>query len=165
MTLPTYVAGLPAELAVFVLAMTPLVEMQAAIPAGILVYGMPAWEAYLIALLGNIVPTFLVYGLGQWWIEWTERRKGWLHRITDVVLRRAHDKLHAKVSKAGLVALTVFVALPFPGAGVWTGSVGAFLIGIPFRTALPYIIAGNVINGLLVTLATTGTVAFFRFFL
>lgn len=162
---PTFVTGLPAELAVFILAMTPLVEMQGAIPVGIVGYGLPVWETYLVALLGNAMPPLLVYGIGGWWIAWVERRKGWLHHITDVVLRRAHGKLNGDVSRLGLVGLMVFVALPFPGAGAWTGSLGAFILGIPFKKALPFIIAGNVINGIIMTLATTGAVAFFKVFL
>ena len=62
-------------------------------------------------------------------MAWVERRRGWLHRITDIVLRRAHGKLNGDVSRLGLVGLMIFVALPFPGAGAWTGSLGAFILG------------------------------------
>jgi uncharacterized membrane protein len=161
---PFLPAWLPPELGSAVLGMTPLLELQAAIPFGIAA-GLRPWQAFLSGEVGNIVPFILVYAAGGWWIAWTERRRGWLHRLTEWFVQRARRKLHGEYNRVGLLALTVFVALPFPGAGVWTGSVGAFLIGIPFRIAWPYVLAGNVINGTIVTLATTGAVAAFKMFL
>lgn len=157
-------AWLPPELGTAVLGMMPLLELQGAIPFGVAA-GLRPWQAFLAGEVGNAVPFLLVYAVGGWWIAWTERRKGVLHRLTEWFVRRAKNKLHGDYNKLGLLALTIFVALPFPGAGTWTGSVGAFLIGIPLRTALPYVLAGNVINGLIVTLATTGAVAAFKAFL
>lgn len=155
LTLPSW---LPPELGVAILGMTPLVELQGAIPFGIAT-GLRPWQAFFFGELGNAVPFLLVYALGGWWIAWTERRKGVLHRFTEWFLQRARRKLHGEYARAGLVALTVFVALPLPGAGTWTGSVGAFLIGIPFRVAWPFVLAGNLLNGLLVTLAANGASA------
>jgi uncharacterized membrane protein len=157
-------AWLPPELGVMLLAMTPLVELQGAIPFGVAA-GLPIISVFLLGQLGNVVPSLLIYSLGNWWLRLVEREKGFFHRITHWVIDRTRRKMHGEFDAAKLVALMIFVALPFPGAGTWTGSLGAFLLGIPFRTAFPYIIAGNVINGVLVSLAVSGVVALAKVFL
>lgn len=163
--LGTFVSVIPAELAVVVLAMTPVGELRAAIPVGILGYHLPVWEVFLLAQLGNAVPVVLIYGLCDWWVRMMERRKGFFHRITDAVLRHTEEKMHGGMVKWGYLALVVFVAIPLPGAGAWTGTLGAYLLHIPLKKAFPYIILGNLIAGTIVTLAVTGGVAAFKVFL
>lgn len=155
---------LPPELGTFILGMVPLVELQGAIPFGYAA-GLSLTLAFLFGELGNAVPILAIYALGARWIAWTEKRQGFLHSLTHWVVERSKHKTHGKFERAHLVALAIFVALPFPGAGTWTGSVGAFLLGIPFREALPYVIAGNIANGLAVSLAVSGSVALAKFFL
>lgn len=159
------VTGLPAEAAVVLLAMTPVGELRAAIPVGILGYHLPVWETFLLAQIGNAVPIFLIYAACDWWVRLMERRRGILHRITHAVLRRTHEKLHDGVSRWGLIALATFVAIPLPGTGAWTGTLGAYLLHVPLKKALPYILLGNLVAGAIMTLATTGGVAFFKVFL
>jgi len=161
LTLPSW---LPAELGTVVLGMTPLIELQGAIPFGYAA-GLPLSLAFLFGELGNIVPILAIYALGARWIAWTEKNQGFLHKITHWVVERSRHKAHGKFERAHLLALTVFVALPFPGAGTITGSLAAFLFGIPFREAFPYVLAGNILNGVAVSLAVSGSVALAKFFL
>ena len=159
------ITGVPAELAVIMLGMTPVGELRAAIPVGIIGYKLPIWETYLLAQLGNALPAVVVYAVAAWWVGLVERRRGFLHRLTHHVLRRTHEKLNGDVGRWGLIALAIFVAVPLPGTGAWTGALGAYLLHIPFRKAFPYIILGNFISGAIMILAVTGSVAFFRVFL
>ncbi len=159
------ITGLPAEAAVVLLAMTPIGELRAAIPVGILGYHLPVWETYVLAQIGNAVPIFLIYAACDWWVRLMERHRGVLHRITHAVLRHTHEKLHGGVNRWGLIALAVFVAIPLPGAGAWTGTLGAYLLHVPLKKALPYILLGNLVAGAIMTLATTGGIAFFKVFL
>jgi uncharacterized membrane protein len=161
----TFITGIPAEIAVIVLAMTPVGELRAAIPVGILGYHLPVWEVFLLAQLGNAVPVVLIYALCDWWVRMIERRKGLLHRVTHAVLQHTQEKMHGGMSKWGYAALVIFVAIPLPGAGAWTGTLGAYLLHIPLKKAFPYIILGNLIAGTIVTLAVTGVVAAFKVFL
>ncbi|HTM68246.1 MAG TPA: small multi-drug export protein [Candidatus Binatia bacterium] len=161
----TVLAGVPPELVVIALSAMPVGELRAGIPVGILGYHLPVWEVFLLAQLGNAIPVALIYALCDWWVRLMERRRGILHRITDAVLRHTHDKMHGGMTKWGLAALVIFVAIPLPGAGAWTGTLGAYLLHLPFKKAFPYIILGNLISGTIVTLAVTGGVAAFKVFL
>lgn len=161
----TVIPGLTPEIVVILLSATPIGELRAGIPAGILGYHMPAWEAFLLAQVGNAFPIALIYALCDWWVRLMERRRGFLHRVTDAVLRHTHEKMHGRMTRWGYVALVVFVAIPLPGAGAWTGTLGAYLLRLPFKKAFPAIVLGNVIAGAIVTLAVTGAVAAFKVFL
>lgn len=155
------ISGLPKEAVVAVLAATPVAELRAAIPVGMLVYKMPATEVFVLAQLGNILPAFLVYGLCEWWVRLMERRRGWLHRITDHVLTRTRDKMHGQFIKWGVLAVVIFVGIPFPGTGAWTGSLGAYLLRIPFKQAVFAVLLGNLIAGGVVTaMILSGSAAF-----
>lgn len=156
-----FFAGVPPELTIFLLAALPVTELRVAIPVGMLKYHLPAWEVFVWAQLGNVVPAFVIYALCDWWVRLMERRRGWLHRMTDQVLVSTHAKMHGSFSKWGPIAVMLFIALPFPGTGTWTGTLGAYLLGIPFKKALPFIILGNVISGIVVIVAVkSGIVAF-----
>lgn len=149
--------------AVFIVAAAPIAELRGAIPLGVLVFGLPIWIVVLVAVVGNLVPVVLIYGLGNAWLRWTERRKGFLKRITDRVSGRAERRFADKYTKYGMVALPIFVGIPLPMTGAWTGTLAAFLFGIPFRKAFPLASAGIVIAAIIVTLATTGAVSFLDF--
>jgi uncharacterized membrane protein len=145
------------------MASLPILE-HGAIPTGIAL-GLPVWQTFLLTQIGYAATVTIVYALGDAGIAWAHRREGRIRRLVDAVLHHLHGKVNRRMGTLGLLGLTAFVSLPIPGAGIWTGSGGAFLLGIPFRTAFPYILAGNLINATIMTLATTGTVAAFRFFL
>lgn len=145
--------------AVFVVAAAPISELRGAIPLGILVFGLPLWIVILVAIAGNLVPVVLIYGLGNTWLRWTEKRKGFLKRLTDRVLGRAERKFADKYMKYGMVALPIFVGIPLPMTGAWTGTLAAFLLGIPFKKAFLLTSVGIVVAAIIVTLATTGVVS------
>ena len=153
-------AGVPRELAVILLATLPVGELRVAIPVGVIAYHLPLWETFLLAQIGNLFPIVVIYALCEWWVNLMERRQGWLHKLTDAVLKHTREKMHGGVSKWGLLAVVVFVAIPLPGAGAWTGTLGAFLLNIPFKKAVPAIILGNLISGAIVSaLVAGGTMA------
>jgi len=151
--------------AVFVLAAAPISELRGAIPLGIVGYHLSAGLTYAVATLGNLVPPFLIYGVGRAWIALVRRRKGFFERLTDAVLRRTERKFNGRYAKYGLIALPLFVAVPLPMTGAWTGALAAFLLGIPFRKALPAVALGVLVAGVIVTLAVTGAVEAFGVFL
>lgn len=154
-------AGVPAWVAVVLLAAVPVGELRAAIPVGLLVYKLPVWEVFLLAQIGNLIPVLVIYGLCGWWVRMVERRKGWWHRVTDKVLNRTREKMHGDVVKWGILALILFVAIPLPGTGAWTGALGAYILHIPFKKALPCILAGNLIAGTIVVVAILSGSAMF----
>jgi uncharacterized membrane protein len=158
-------AWLPPWAGVLIVAAIPIGELRAAIPLGILGFGMSPSATFLIANIGNALPILAVYGFGAFWLRIVERRRGFLHRLTDRVLKRTHAAFKDSYGAWGLIALTAFVAVPLPFTGAWSGALAAFLFGIPFRKAFPLIVLGNLIAGIIVTLAVTCGVTLFRAFL
>jgi len=157
--------GLPPEHIVGLLAMLPITELRVAIPVGVLVFKLPVWEAFAIAEIGNAVPIFIVYALCDRFYKAMERRRGFWHRWTHKLMHRSHRQVHDAVQRWGPLALTLFVSLPLPGTGVWIAAIGAYLLHIKLARALPFILLGNLIAGLIIVLAVTGTVSAFSVFL
>lgn len=142
-------AGIPAWLATLFIAMLPVFELRGAIPVGSQVLGLPLAEAVALSVLGNmlpIVPILLLLGpVSAWLSRWPlfERFFGWLFART-----RSKSDL---VRKYELVGLMLFVAVPLPVTGAWTGAAAAFLFGIRFWPALGAIFLGVLIAGAIVT--------------
>jgi uncharacterized membrane protein len=145
--------SVPHWLAVMVIGALPISELRGAIPVAMGIYGMGPFEAYFLSVLGNIIPVIPL-------LLFLEPVSGYLRRyhIFDVFFtwlfsrtRRNHTE---NFEKYGLLALTIFVAVPLPVTGAWTGCAAAFVFGIKFKHALPAIAAGVMIAGVIVTVLT-----------
>jgi uncharacterized membrane protein len=118
---------------------------------------MPWQEAYVIAVIANFIPViFILYWIGP--------VSEYLRRFT--VFDRFFDWLFARTRRKGdmiqrfeILGLILFVAIPLPVTGAWTGSVAAFIFDIKKRVALPAILAGIMIAGVIVTLASLGVIS------
>ena len=158
--------GITDSLLVVGIAATPVIELRGSIPFAVGVLGMPVLKSVVLSLFGNMLLFFAVYLVGGWWIRLMDSRRGFFSRITDVVLRRSRRVLgNGRYDRLGLLALTVFVAVPLPMTGVLTGSVAAFLFGVPWRRACLYVFLGMCLAALAVTLITTGVLSFVDFLL
>lgn len=151
----------PPQLATMLIAMIPIAELRGAIPVALGVYNLSVFSAYFWSVFGNVIPIiFLLL-----WLEPVSRFLMKRSRILDKFFRwlfeRTRRKFTKKYEKWGLLALTIFVAIPLPVTGGWTGSVAAFVFGIPFYKALPSIVLGILIAGLIVTLASLGVFSIF----
>ncbi len=147
--------GVPSELAVFLLSMIPITELRASIPIGIEAYNLPVLDVFLLAVVGNIVPTIFILLL-------MPRLHGWMinQRFIGNVLKKkliqAEEKFSGKYAKYGAIALVLFVGIPLPLTGAWTGSLASFIFNIPFKKSLPLISLGVCIAAMIVTLITIG---------
>ena len=141
--------GFPAELVVLVIAALPVVELRLAVPLAINMFGLPWYYALLLATIGNLVPVpllLLFFGALSRLVSKTgilERMFRWLSERT-----RRQGKIIERYERIGLM---LFVAIPLPMTGAWTGSLAAVLFGIRFRHAFLSIFAGIVIAGVIVT--------------
>jgi uncharacterized membrane protein len=141
--------GFSPELAVFIIAMLPIVELRGAIPVGINFYHMVWYKAALISIVGNMVPIFLILFLLDKIvavlskIKIFERFFTWLFNRT-----RRKSKLIEEYETIGLM---LFVAIPLPVTGAWTGSIAAFLLGIKYFNAIIAIFLGVLIASVVVT--------------
>ena len=152
-----WVGHLPPPVAVFLVAMLPIFELRGAIPAGYAMGMESPYLIYLLAVLGNFVPVIPILTLlGP--AERTLRRFRTMDRFFDWLFRRtvSRSEMIRKYESLGLI---LFVAIPAPMTGAWTGCVAAYLFKLPLRMALPCIILGILIAGLVVSLVSQGVIS------
>ncbi len=140
-------------------SMIPVVELRGGIPFGV-TQGLPVWAAYLAAIIGNIlpVPFILVYIRNVF--KWMRRHMPRLNRLVDRLERKAHLKGQT-VTKYKYLGLILFVAIPLPGTGAWTGALAAAFLDMPLRKALPSIFIGILIAGAAISILTFGVASLF----
>ncbi len=128
--------------------MLPIVELRGALPIAALIYNMPWYEAVGLSVIGNIIPVpFILWGMPI--AEKYLCRISIFNRFFNWLFARTRRKAeNARVY--GLVGLAIFVAIPFPATGAWTGSLAAYLFGFKKLPALLSIIAGVLIAGTIV---------------
>ena len=155
---------MPDELVTFLTAMTPIGELRASIPLGILTFDLSWPLVLLFSIAGNLVPVpFLILGL---------RRTGrWLESFPNPAGRfllwrsaRLEAQLAGSISRYGPMAIILIVAIPLPMTGAWTGSLAVWALKVPLRQGLPAIAAGVVIAGVVVTALTLAGVGIVKLF-
>ncbi len=132
------------------LALVPVSELRGAIPWAV-AQGMPLWQAALLATTTNV----LVAPLAWFFLETGHRalrHVGLYARLFDRVVTRARTKVGAQVQRWGYVGILLFVAVPLPATGVWTATLGAWVLGLDRMKTLLAIVGGVVISALLVSL-------------
>lgn len=140
-------------------SMVPVVELRGGIPFGVAA-GLPVWMAFLAAVIGNIIPAPFILVFIRRIFAWMRRRLPRLNSVVDRLERKAHLKGKA-VTKYQYLGLAIFVAIPLPGTGAWTGAlVGAFL-DMRLKKAMPAIALGVVVAGLLISVLTYGVASLF----
>ena len=136
-------------------AALPVSEVRGAIPLAIGVYGYDPWQAYLLSVLGNLIPVIpLLLFLGPV-SDWLRRFAIW-DRFFTWLFSRTRRKYIREHESFGLTALAVFVAIPLPMTGAWTGCAIAFLVGFRFWPAFAAITAGILLAGMVVTATVVG---------
>lgn len=152
-----HLGTLPPPLAVFCIAMLPIFELRGAIPAAYAMGMDQTWLIYLIAVAGNFVPVLpILLLLGP--IETHLRRFGRIDRFLDWLFARTRSRSDV-IRKYESLGLILFVGIPLPMTGAWTGAIAAYLFKLPLRMAIPCIILGILIAGVVVTLVSLGVVA------
>ena len=140
-------------------SMVPIVELRGGIPFGVTL-GLPVWAAYLAAVIGNILPVPFILVYIRRIFQWMRRRLPRLNRLVDKLERKAHLK-GRRVTKYKYLGLMLFVAIPLPGTGAWTGALAAAFLDMPLRKAIPSIIAGILIAGIVISILTFGVASLF----
>lgn len=148
--------GWPPELAILLISMIPIAELRVALPLALTVYNLNWLESYLITVLGNLLPVILIIKLVGPVSDWLSRKFKFAEKFFIWLFNRTRNKTIQKYEKYGLWALMIFVAIPLPMTGAWTGALAAWLFGIKTRDALIYISLGVLIAGLIVSFVTLG---------
>ena len=147
--LEAYLAGINKELAVFIISMIPIVELRGAIPFGVAL-GLEWHVAYILSVIGNIIPVPFIILLFRPIIEFLEKTK-LFGKLARKLKKRTTSKMSDmdKKNKYKLLGLYLFVAIPLPGTGAWTGSAIAALMKMRIKQSFVAIAAGVVSAGLI----------------
>ncbi|HIT57407.1 MAG TPA: small multi-drug export protein [Candidatus Galloscillospira stercoripullorum] len=135
-------------------SMIPVIELRGGIPFGVAA-GLPVWAAYLAAVIGNLIPVPFIIVYIRRIFMWMRRRLPKLNSLVDKLERKAHLK-GQKVTRYKYLGLAIFVAIPLPGTGAWTGALAASFLDMPLRKAIPSIAAGVVVAGAAISILTFG---------
>ncbi|MDD3642131.1 MAG: small multi-drug export protein [Candidatus Krumholzibacteria bacterium] len=142
----------------FVIAMLPISELRGAIPYALAAGKMHWLESYIITVAGNFVPVIPIL-LSLERVSERLMKYPALRRFFEWFFERAKRR-GGLVARFEAIGLTLFVAVPLPVTGAWTGCAAAVLFGIPLRLAVPAILLGIMIAGGVVTLASLGLISF-----
>lgn len=134
------------------MSMAPIVELRGGIPLGVGL-GLPLWQAYIAAVIGNMVPVPFIIVFIRRVFKWLRVKLPSLGRL----IGRLEDKAHLKgrmVRKYKYLGLIILVAIPLPGTGAWTGSLVAAFLDMRLRDAVPSIFLGVLIAGAAISALT-----------
>ncbi len=152
--------NIPPELIVFFSSMLPVTELRGAIPLGFAM-GLPAEAVFLWALIGNILPCFFIlWALGPI-SKFLMRHSKFFKQFFTKLFDKTRTKHEETVIKYGAAFLIIFVAIPLPGSGGWTGSLLAFLFGMKYWKSMGYIATGLTMAAIIITLGVNGFVGLF----
>lgn len=147
------------ELCTFFCSMLPVIELRGAIPMAY-AFGLPWWQAYLISVAGNMIPVPFILLLIKAVIGFMTRSKlKILNKIAAWLVRKV-NKNREKIEKYSFWGLCLFVAIPLPATGAWTGSLVAAMIDVKTWKAMLSTFLGVLIAGAVVTLIVYGGIGF-----
>ena len=134
--------------------MAPLGELRVALPIALISFKMNIVSAYLIAVLGNILPIFLLLLFWRYLSGFLMTHFKIFNKFFNWLFLRTRKKFENKYNQWGKLALVIFVAIPLPITGAWTGSVAAWLFGFKYWESIVLIFLGICLAGLIVSLIT-----------
>ncbi|MBP5635236.1 MAG: small multi-drug export protein [Bacteroidales bacterium] len=144
-------------LIVFLISMVPLIELRGAIPYAV-GFSLPIVPSVIIAVIGNMLPVPFIYLFGRKILEWGADKPviGRFFRWCLVKGERAGRKLEATAGNGLYVALLLFVGIPLPGTGAWSGTLAASLLDMDFKKSVIFVLLGVLLAGAIVLAASFG---------
>lgn len=151
------------ELCVMFCSMIPIIELRGAIPLGAAL-GLPWWQNYILAVVGNMIPVPFILLFIKKIIAWmTSCRVRFFRKVGLWIVKKA-DKNRDKIERYSFWGVCLFVAIPLPITGAWTGSLVAATIDMKFWKAIVSCLLGVMIAGVIMSLASYGVVAALQIF-
>ena len=144
-------------LSVFFISMLPLVELRGAIPFS-QAQGLPIIQSYIVSIIGNMIPVPIIYLFARRFLVWGQNKKI-IGRICSFFLVKgeaAGRKLESKAGRTLFVALMLFVGIPLPGTGAWTGTLAASILDMDFKQTTLAVICGVLIAGFIMMSESLG---------
>lgn len=144
-------------LIIFFVSMVPLIELRGAIPYAVL-FELPLLPSYIICILGNMLPVPIIFLFARKVLEWGAD-KPLIGKFFTFCLEKGHKggvKLQEKAGRGLFVALLLFVGIPIPGTGAWTGTLAASLLDMDFKSSVIAVLLGVVLAGVIMGLFSAG---------
>ena len=147
-------------LATFLLAMLPIAELRLSIPIALGALELPLWQAYIFSVIGNYIPAVLILYFFGPISKFLSKDEKIFAKFFSWLFTRTRNKFDKKYKTWGNIALLLFVAIPLPVTGAWTGALAAWLFGINKKDSLLYILLGILLSGIIVSLISLGVFKF-----
>jgi len=150
-------------LAVFLISMVPLVELRLAVPFAVGL-GLPYIPSLVVSIIGNMIPVPFIYFFARKVLVWGSDKRyiGKFFRFCLVKGERAGQKLVKATGRGGLfMALLLFVGIPLPGTGAWTGALGASFLNMGFKSTVLSVSLGVILAGCIMAAASAASLHIF----
>jgi uncharacterized membrane protein len=144
-------------LVVFFISMVPLIELRGAIPYAI-GYNLPILPSYIVAIIGNMLPVPIIYLFARRVLEFGKDKK-YIGKFFTWCLKKGEaggKKLQEKAGKGLYWALFIFVGIPLPGTGAWTGTLAASILDMDFKKSVIAVMAGVILAGIIMGILSLG---------
>ena len=151
---------------VFLISMVPIIELRGAIPVAVGM-GLPLIPSYIICIIGNILPVPFIYFFARKVLIWGSD-KPVIGKFFTFCLEKGEKggkKLQAKAGRGLFVALLLFVGIPLPGTGAWTGTLAASLLDMDFKSSVVAVMCGVLLAGVIMALISNGVLGALSFML
>lgn len=148
-------------LVIFLVSMVPLIELRGAVPIGLsplLGDALPILPLYITCIIGNMLPVPIIFFFARKVLVWGSDKK-YIGKFFKFCLEKGEKggkKLGEKAGQGLYFALFLFVGIPLPGTGAWTGTLAASLLDMDFKKSVLAIMAGVILAGIIMGLASAG---------
>ena len=148
---------------IFFVSMVPIVELRGAIPIS-QGFGLPLLQSYIICVIGNMLPVPVIFFFARKVLIWGKDKKFFGGFFTWCLDKgeRGGEKLKEKAGKGLYVALLLFVGIPLPGTGAWTGTLAASFLDMDFKKSVIACMGGVLLAGVIMGVGSVAGVSFFN---
>lgn len=147
---------------IFFISMVPLIELRGAIPVS-QILSLPLIPSYMVCILGNMLPVPIIYLFARKVLEWGTD-KPVIGKFFTFCLEKGEkggQKLQAKAGRGLFLALLLFVGIPLPGTGAWTGTLAASILDMDFKSSILAVMLGVLLAGIIMLLVSVAGVGLF----
>lgn len=144
-------------LIVFFVSMVPIIELRGAIPYAV-GFGLPLLPSYIIAIIGNMIPVPFIFLFARKVLVWGSTKK-YIGKFFTWCLKKGEkggEKLKQSAGKGLYIALLIFVGIPLPGTGAWTGTLAASLLNMDFKKSILAVMGGVILAGIIMGILSLG---------
>ena len=144
-------------LIVFFVSMVPIIELRGAIPYAV-GFGLPLLPSYIIAIIGNMIPVPFIFLFARKVLVWGSTKK-YVGKFFSWCLKKGEkggEKLKQSAGKGLYIALLIFVGIPLPGTGAWTGTLAASLLNMDFKKSTLAVMGGVILAGIIMGILSLG---------